>query len=188
MNVVPLEIPAVLRLEPTLHRDERGHFCELWKQEACREWGLPERWLQDNLGYSKARVVRGLHIQHPNSQGKLVSVPHGEILDVAVDLRRGSPTFGKHVWARLNDHNRHALFIPPGFAHGYSVLSSDAVVTYKVSERYSPPDEFGVRWDDPDIGVDWQVDQPILSPKDRAYPFLRDIAPDRLPVISDFPS
>jgi dTDP-4-dehydrorhamnose 3,5-epimerase len=136
--------------------------------------------VQDNLSRSSRGVVRGLHLQNPNTQGKLVSVLRGKVLDVAVDVRRGSPTFGRHVAVELSEENRRQLLVPRGFAHGFSVLSETADFFYKCDAYYSPQDEIAVRWNDPAIGIDWKVEQPSLSAKDAAAPLLADV--ENLPV------
>lgn len=172
---VPLEIPGVIRVEPTVHRDDRGFFLESWRRSAFRDGGIDAEFVQDNRARSARGVLRGLHYQlPPAAQGKLVGASRGEVFDVAVDLRRGSPTFGGWVGARLTGESHHMLWVPPGFAHGYCVLSEVAEVAYKVTAEYAPALERGIRWDDPEVGIEWPVAEPVLSGKDRGLPLLAD--------------
>jgi dTDP-4-dehydrorhamnose 3,5-epimerase len=184
VQVTPLALPDVLLLEPRVARDARGWFYEAWSDERFAAHGVPGRFVQDNVSESKQGVLRGLHLQHPHGQGKLISVLHGEVFDVAVDVRRGSPTFGRWCGERLGGGLGRQLYVPPGFAHGFLVLSESAVVSYKVTERYHPESELTVAWDDPDVGVAWPATDvaPILSPKDATAPRLRDVPPERLPT------
>jgi dTDP-4-dehydrorhamnose 3,5-epimerase len=182
MEAIPTEIPAVLLLNPQRFGDQRGWFMESWRATRYQEMGIAEGFVQDNLAYSQKGVLRGLHIQNPHGQGKLVQVIRGEVFDVAVDLRRGSPWFGQWVGALLSETNYRQLYVPVGFAHGYLVLSEDAVFTYKCTDYYHPETQFSVRWDDPRIGIQWPGDiQPILADKDRDAPLLSEIPEDRLP-------
>ena len=182
MKVTPLELPEILLVDLRIFGDARGWFAETWQAERYAASGIPDRFVQDNAAYSQRGVLRGLHAQHPHGQGKLIQVLRGEIYDVAVDIRRGSPTFGRWVGLRLNGETPQQVWIPPGFAHGYCVLSDEALFTYKCSDFYHPETQFSVRWDDPAIGVDWPLqDAPILADKDRDAPALADIAPERLP-------
>jgi len=181
VNVQPTELPGVLLLEPRLFHDERGHFLELWQEERYAAAGLPTRFVQDNVSRSRRGVLRGLHFQHPRSQGKLVSVLHGEVWDVAVDIRAGSPTFGRWVGYTLSAENGRQLWIPAGFAHGFVATSPEAVFAYKCTERYHAADEATVRWDDPELAIDWPVEAPIVSAKDAEGVLLRDLAPERTP-------
>jgi dTDP-4-dehydrorhamnose 3,5-epimerase len=142
---------------------------------------MPALFRQDNLSFSTARVLRGLHLQHPSGQAKLVFAVEGEIFDVAVDVRVGSPGFGRWTGARLSADNRHQLFVPEGYAHGFCVLSNQARVVYKCTTLYDPKTEMSIAWNDPDIAIDWPVESPRLSAKDAAAPRLRDIDPGRLP-------
>lgn len=172
---VPLEIPDVIRVEPAVHRDDRGFFLETWRRSAFRDAGIDAEFVQDNRARSSRGVLRGLHYQlPPAAQGKLVSVSRGEVFDVAVDLRGGSPTFGRWVGARLRADDQHMIWVPAGFAHGYCVLSEVADLAYKVTAEYAPDLDRGIRWDDPDVGVRWPVDEPVLSAKDRALPPLAE--------------
>jgi len=181
--VEQLEIPGLVLLRPRIFRDARGHFLETWLDERYADAGLPARFVQDNVSVSRQGVLRGLHYQHPHAQGKLVTALAGSIFDVAVDVRRGSPTFGRWVGCELSAETGHQLWIPPGFAHGFAVTAGDAVVAYKCTEHYAPADDRGLRWDDPAIGVRWPVADPILSAKDAAAPVLNEIAPEHLPPL-----
>ncbi len=167
MNVIETEIPGVLIIEPKLHGDSRGFFTELFQSERYAKAGLPSRFVQDNLSRSARDVLRGLHIQNPNPQGKLVTVLKGCVLDVAVDARVGSPTFGRHVAVELSDENRRQFWVPRGFAHGFVVRSESADFFYKCDDYYSPSDELVVQWDDPAIGIDWGCNSPQLSQRDK---------------------
>jgi len=182
MKVIETEIPGVLLLEPRVFGDERGWFMETWQQERYAELGLPASFVQDNQAYSRRGVLRGLHVQYPHSQGKLVQVMHGEVFDVAVDIRRGSPHFGRWVGAILSGENWRQFYVPEGFAHGYSVLSEDALFTYKCTDLYHPETQFSVRWDDPALDIAWPLEaDPILADKDRDAPLLSEIPEDQLP-------
>ncbi len=172
MIVTPTGLPEVLLIEPRVFADERGFFTETFQEDRYREHGMPGPWIQDNLAGSKCGVLRGLHYQWPNPQGKLISVISGEILDVAVDIRSGSPTFGQWVGERLSGENRRQLWVPAGFAHGYLVRSTQALVAYKVTAPYHPENDRGVRWDDPQIGIEWGLTEVILSAKDALLPCL----------------
>lgn len=176
MEVVPLAVPEVVRIEPRVHRDGRGFFLERHKASVYRAAGLPERFVQINHSRSARHTLRGLHYQKAAAaQGKLVGCTAGEVLDVAVDLRRGSPTFGRWVSARLSGDNGHQLWVPPGFGHGFVVLSESADLVYFVTgSEYRPDLDRGVRWNDPDLGVAWGVADPILSEKDARQPLLAD--------------
>jgi len=181
MKVTALDVPDVLLIEPKVFGDERGWFCETFHDLRYAEHGIGlGGFVQDNLSKSARGILRGLHIQHPHGQGKLVGCPLGEVFDVAVDVRLGSPTFGRWVGAHLSDTNHHQLWIPPGFAHGFVVLSESALFAYKCTERYHPDDEFSVRWNDPAIGIEWPMDEPVLSDKDRQAPTL-EAQRERLP-------
>ncbi|MGQ0560306.1 MAG: dTDP-4-dehydrorhamnose 3,5-epimerase [Gemmatimonadota bacterium] len=170
MNVTQLELDGVLVLELDRHSDERGWFLEFWNPSRSAYPGLPTRFVQDNIAYSKHRVLRGLHFQAPNAQGKLVTVTGGEVFDVAVDVRPESATFGQWVGATLAEAR--ALYIPPGFAHGYQVISDGAHVLYKSTEFYRPDCEHALAWNDPQLAIDWPLPDPIVSPKDRTAPGL----------------
>lgn len=186
MKVIETEIPGVLIVEPRVFGDERGFFMETYQSERYAKWGIPKNLVQDNLSQSSRGVLRGLHVQHPYSQGKLVQVFGGEVFDVAVDIRRGSPTQGRWVGVSLSGENKRQLWIPSGFAHGFCVVSDHALFGYKCSDFYHPEAELSVRWDDPDIGIHWPLDDaPDLSAKDADGPWLRDIPADKLPVYED---
>lgn len=182
MKLEQLALPEVLLLTPTLRRDERGSFHESWQQGRYRDAGLPELWVQDNVSRSQRGVLRGLHFQHPRGQAKLVSVMEGEILDVAVDVRRGSPNFGRAVTGALSSALAQQLFIPAGFAHGFVVTSDEAVVHYKCSDYYVPECEKTISWNDPLLAIDWPIDSPILSARDKEGRLLRDLSTDELPA------
>lgn len=175
MNVIETSLPGVLIIEPRVFADDRGFFMEAYHEKRYAEMaGIAGPFVQDNHSASVRGVVRGLHYQEPNAQGKLVRATHGALLDVAVDIRRGSPQFGKWVAVELSAENKRQLWIPPGFAHGFSVLSERAEMLYKCTTLYDPNADKGIIWNDPDIAVDWQVDIPILSPKDEKLPRLKD--------------
>ena len=171
-SVSPLRIPGMLVLVPRIFGDGRGYFLESWNEGELRRLGLDTRFVQDNQSGSHRGVLRGLHFQKEHPQGKLVQVISGEVFDVAVDLRRGSGSFGSWEGAILSSRDRKLLYIPPGFAHGYLVLSDEAVFSYKCTDYYHPEDEDGIRWDDPTIGIEWPEPGllPELSAKDRALP------------------
>ncbi|HEX9076236.1 MAG TPA: dTDP-4-dehydrorhamnose 3,5-epimerase [Anaerolineae bacterium] len=173
-RVRKMEIPEVLLVESAPMRDARGFFRETYKESELSPHGLPKRFVQDNLAHSSLCVLRGLHYQKlPSAQGKYIFVSEGRIFDVAVDIRKGSPTFGKWVGAELAMDNGMALYVPPEFAHGYCVLSDKATIIYKVTAEYAPEAERGILWNDPDIGITWPIADPILSPKDSRLPPLR---------------
>jgi dTDP-4-dehydrorhamnose 3,5-epimerase len=182
MNLIETPLPGVVILEPKVYRDPRGYFMETWNLARYAALGLPETFVQDNLSYSTRGVLRGLHYQHPCAQGKLVSVLRGEVYDVAVDIRVGSPTFGRWVGVPLSDENKRELYIPPGFAHGFVVTSETALFCYKCTEYYQPQSEASVLWNDPALGITWPLGEPALSAKDQTAPRLADIPPGRLPV------
>ena len=185
MKVIETALPGVLILEPRVFRDDRGYFLETWNQARCGDSGLPERFVQDNLSRSTRGVLRGLHYQNPNGQGKLVSVAYGEVFDVAADIRPDSPSFGHWVGVRLSSENNRSLYIPPGFAHGFVVLSDEALFGYKCTEYYAPNCEASLRWDDPDLAIEWPESEPRLSSKDLEAPCLRDVPRDRLPSLAE---
>jgi dTDP-4-dehydrorhamnose 3,5-epimerase len=174
MKIVATELPEVIIVEPQLFGDQRGFFLECFQSERYAEAGISRPFVQDNMSRSGHGVLRGLHLQNPHTQGKLVSVMRGRVLDVAVDVRVGSPNFGRHVAVELSEDNRRQLWVPRGFAHGFAVLSESADFFYKCDDFYSPKDEMSVRWDDPAIGIDWKVESPSLSAKDAAAPLLAD--------------
>jgi dTDP-4-dehydrorhamnose 3,5-epimerase len=180
MKVTATAIPGVMIVEPVVIGDARGFFTELHQAERYAAAGIPARFVQDNLSRSAAGVLRGLHLQNPNPQGKLVSVLRGAALDVAVDVRTASPTFGRHVAVELSEQNRRQLWVPRGFAHGFIVRSDSADFFYKCDALYSAGDELVLRWDDPQLDIDWGTAHPILSERDRAGRTLAELAP-RLP-------
>lgn len=169
MNVRETSLPGVLVLEPQVFRDERGFFLETFSTKRLSGSGIPEHFAQDNHSRSRRGVVRGLHYQLEHPQGKLVHAARGRIFDVAVDIRRGSPSFAKWFGVELSDENLWSLWVPPGFAHGFCVLSDEADVMYKCTVPYVQSDDRGIAWDDPLIGIDWPVENALLSPKDAAY-------------------
>jgi len=169
-------------IEPAVFGDERGFFYETWNAERFSERDLPTRFVQSNVSSSAKGVLRGLHYQWPRPQGKLVSVLEGEVYDVAVDIRRGSPTFGRWEAVVLSAENKRQFWIPEGFAHGFAVLSERALFSYLCTDTYVKEADAGIRWNDADIAVDWPISAPTLSAKDEVAPFLKDIAEDRLPV------
>jgi dTDP-4-dehydrorhamnose 3,5-epimerase len=166
MNIIKTAIPGVLVIEPKLFGDARGFFAELYQADRYRTGGIAPRFVQDNLSRSAGGVLRGLHLQNPKPQGKLMTVLRGAILDVAVDVRAGSPTFGRHVAVELSEENRRQFWVPRGFAHGFIVRSESADVFYKCDEFYSPADEIALRWDEPQLGIDWGCTTPQLSTRD----------------------
>jgi dTDP-4-dehydrorhamnose 3,5-epimerase len=168
-------IPGVRLITPVVHGDARGFFFESWRADRCAALGLPDGFVQDNVSRSRRGVLRGLHVQHPYPQGKLVQVLDGEVFDVAVDVRVGSPTFGRWVGYHLSGENHRQLYIPPGVAHGFCVLSESVLLTYKCTDYYHPETELTIAWDDPAIGVAWPDADPILSPKDKAGRRLADL-------------
>lgn len=183
MTRIETDIPGVCIIEPQVFEDERGFFCETYHARKFAEMGITDTFVQDNHSRSVGGTVRGLHYQIGQAQAKLCRVIVGEVLDVAVDLRRGSPTFGKWVSVLLSAQNRRQIYIPEGFAHGFAVMSDVAEFLYKCSDFYCHPAERGVAWNDPKIGVEWPLrDEPILSAKDQRNPFLADVSPEDLPV------
>ena len=184
MRVERTSLAGVVIITPVIHSDARGSFRECWQRERYAEAGLPTEWAQDNASISQQRVLRGLHFQFPRPQGKLVTVLRGEILDVAVDIRSGSPTFGRSVAAALSSDNGRQLWIPEGFAHGFVVLSDEAIVHYKVTRPYEPEGDRTIAWNDPGLGIQWPVTDPILSAKDATARPLAAFAPEELPRYS----
>ena len=173
---VPQAIPEVILVKPRVFADDRGFFMESYQASRYRDGGIAHTFVQDNHSRSVRGTLRGLHFQTPpHAQGKLVSVVRGEVLDVAVDIRRGSPSYGRWVAARLSGANHHQLYVPAGFAHGFLVLSDEADLTYKVTAEYAPQSDRGILWNDPDLGIDWGIEQPLLSEKDRKLPRLSQI-------------
>jgi len=181
MNVIETKLAGVFIIEPQVFGDSRGFFMETWNQTRYAESGLSVNFVQDNLSFSQRGVLRGLHFQNPYTQGKLVQVLQGEVFDVAVDIRLGSPTFGEWVGVTLSSNNKRQFYVPEGFAHGFCVTSETVLFAYKCTDVYSPQSEYGVSWNDPDLGIEWPVDSPILSEKDRKYPRLKDVGVGGLP-------
>jgi dTDP-4-dehydrorhamnose 3,5-epimerase len=175
MNVIATALPEVLILEPRLFGDQRGFFVETYQLSRYAEHDIGRPFVQDNLSRSSHGVLRGLHLQNPFTQGKLVTALRGRVLDVAVDVRVGSPRFGRHVAVELTEENRRQLWVPRGFAHGFVVLSETADFFYKCDDLYSPKDEVSIRWNDPAIGIDWGIEAPSLSAKDADAPLLNDV-------------
>lgn len=175
MRFLPTALPGVVIVEPDVHRDARGCFLETYHAEKYRAGGIDAVFVQDNYSRSIQGTLRGLHLQRRQPQGKLVRVVGGEIFDVAVDVRRGSPTFGRWTSARLSADNFRQCYIPPGFAHGFCVLSDKAEVEYKATEVYDPASEIGIAWNDPTLAIAWPVDDPLLSDRDRRLPTLADV-------------
>lgn len=181
MKVTPTNLPDVLIIEPDIFGDDRGYFLETYRANRYAEAGLEVKFVQDNLSYSQRGVLRGLHFQQPHAQGKLVTVLAGEVFDVAVDIRRGSPTFGKWTGVTLSEKNHRQLWVPNGFAHGFCVTSESALFAYKCTEYYHPETEYCIRWDDESIAIDWPIKTPVTSDKDNAGQLLSDIEPNLLP-------
>ena len=182
MTLHETSLPGVLLVETRIFGDARGRFQETWNAARYREAGLDATFVQDNVSVSEKGVLRGLHLQNPNPQGKLVSVLHGSVFDVALDVRPHSPHFGRWVGYDLTAENGRQLWIPPGFAHGFVVTGETATFLYKCTDFYAPADEISIRWDDSDLGIDWPIRTPQVSAKDAAAPCLRDIPRERLRV------
>jgi dTDP-4-dehydrorhamnose 3,5-epimerase len=181
MKITETDLPGCLLIEPRVFADPRGSFFESWNQKAYADAGLHLNFVQGNVSESRRGVLRGLHYQWPNPQGKLVSVLSGQVWDVAVDIRRGSPNFGRWTAAILSAGNRRQLWIPEGFAHGFVTMSERAVFVYQCTALYDGAADANIRWNDARLAIDWPVSDPVLSDKDAAAPFLDDIATDRLP-------
>lgn len=176
MKFVPAEIPGVIIVEPDVHTDVRGFFLETYHAEKYRTGGIVDVFVQDNHSRSAGRTIRGLHLQFRRPQGKLIHVIEGSIFDVAVDVRRGSPTFGKWVGVTLSADNFKQCYIPKGFAHGFAVTSPVAQVEYKCTDVYDASSEIGIAWNDPDLGITWPIADPVLSERDKRHPRLADVA------------
>ncbi len=181
MKVIATDLPGCLVLEPLVFGDDRGFFYESFNQDKLATIGLSPRFMQGNVSRSSRGVLRGLHFQWPKPQGKLVSVLEGEVWDVAVDVRRGSPTFGCSQGIVLSAENRRHMWIPEGFAHGFVTLSESALFTYLCTDTYDRAADTGIRWNDAELAIDWPVSAPLLSDKDAQLPFLADIAQERFP-------
>lgn len=182
MNAVETRLPGVFVFEPTVFGDERGFFMESFNARRYAEYGLPEKFVQDNVSYSSRGVLRGLHFQNPQPQGKLVSVLRGEVFDVAVDVRTGSPTYGRWTGVTLSAENRRQFWVPPDFAHGFVVTGEDALFSYKCTDYYAPDHDGSILWNDPEIGIRWPVEAPTLSGKDGSAPPLAGMPEGSLPV------
>ena len=181
MKLIETGIPGLVLIEPVVHGDSRGFFMESWHADRYREQGLPGRFVQSNLSRSGAGVVRGLHFQFPQGQGKLVSVLDGRVFDVAVDIRSDSPTFRQWAGVELSAENHRQLYVPEGFAHGFCVLGDTALMSYYCTSPYNAEQEFSVAWNDPDIGIDWPLEPESLSTKDSVAPLLSELSEDNLP-------
>jgi dTDP-4-dehydrorhamnose 3,5-epimerase len=180
MKLLTCSIPGLLIIEPKVFGDARGFFLETWNRRRYGEAGLDADFVQDNVSFSRRGTLRGLHFQNPRPQGKLLQVLDGEVFDVAVDIRRSSPTFAKWHGLVLSGVNKLQFYIPPGFAHGFVVLSETALFQYKCTEFYSPKDELAIRWDDPDIGIKWPLEEPVLSDRDARSPRFCELPRERL--------
>lgn len=181
MKITPTDLPEVLLVEPDVHRDPRGFFLETWHSARYAEAGLDVDFTQDNHSQSQRDTLRGLHVQLAKPQGKLIRASIGEIFDVAIDIRHGSPNFGRYVGVILSAENFRQLWIPEGFAHGFCVLSEVAEMQYKCTNVYDPTSEQTIAWDDPTIGIEWPIENPLLSDKDRTGRLLADCGPQDLP-------
>lgn len=176
VSIEKTPLSGVWLLKPKIFEDSRGHFLEVYRYQFLKQEGIDIEFVQDNVSKSAKGTLRGLHYQKaPASQAKLVMAVHGKVLDVAVDMRKYSATFGQHFSAELSSENRHMILIPSGFAHGFSVLSDEATIYYKCSDYYNKELERGVRWDDPELNINWKVEKPILSDKDQSLPYFKDI-------------
>ena len=182
MKVIETALPGALILEPQVFGDARGFFYESYNKGKWQEAGIQADFIQTNVSRSAKGVLRGLHYQWPNPQGKLVSVLEGEVYDVAVDIRRGSPTFGQSFGVMLTAENHRHFWVPEGFAHGFCVLSEFATFTYQCTALYDAKADAGIRWNDADLGIDWPLSAPLLSDKDGKTPLLKDVVPEQLPV------
>lgn len=183
MKVMQTKLEGVCIIEPNVFEDSRGLFMEAWHHQKYEKAGIPDLFVQDNISHSRRGVLRGIHFQNPGEQGKLVSVLRGSVFDVAVDLRADSPTFKQWVGIELSSENCRQLFVPPGFGHGFSVTSEDAIFLYKCTDYYRPEYEHSLRWDDPELGIEWPDRSPVISPKDATAPFLRDLGATALPRV-----
>lgn len=185
MKVNETRLPGVLIIEPKVFGDSRGFLLETWNQDRYVRAGLPARFVQDNLSHSSRGVLRGLHFQNPKPQGKLVYVLQGEVYDVAVDVRIGSCNFGRWVGTALSADSNRQLYVPPGFAHGFCVTSDTALLAYKCTDFYDAEVEVSIRWNDPDLDIEWPIVAPVLAVKDQRAPRLKDIPHSRLPLFSE---
>jgi dTDP-4-dehydrorhamnose 3,5-epimerase len=187
MKIITTPIPDLLIIEPVVFGDERGFFQETWSQARYQEAGIKGPFVQDNLSFSSQGVLRGLHFQNPKAQGKLVFVLQGEVFDVAVDLRRGSPSFGRWHGEILSSANNRQFWVPPGFAHGFCVTSDTALFAYKCTEPYAQECERAIAWNDPALAIAWPVSQPQVSAKDRLAPMMSEIHPDQFFLFEERP-
>lgn len=184
MDIEKTDIKGLILLKPRVFKDQRGEFLETFRDETMHKAGISHPFVQDNISVSQRGTVRGLHYQlPPYAQAKLIIAIKGTILDVAVDLRKGSPTYGAHQKVTLSEENRHLFYVPAGFAHGFSVLSESATVYYKCSNYYHPDAERGVRWDDKELAIDWEVSNPLISGKDQVQPLFREVAPVEISIV-----
>jgi len=182
MKVTRSRLSGVLTIEPQVFGDQRGYFMESWQAQRYREAGIQETFVQSNVSKSAQGVLRGLHFQNPHAQGKLVSVLAGEVFDVAVDIRRGSPTFGQHESIIISEDNHKQFYVPPGFAHGFCVLSESATFCYMCTDYYHAECDASLKWDDPELAIDWPITSPSLSEKDSKALKLSDFYEEKLPV------
>lgn len=182
MKVIETSLPGAVIIEPQVFGDARGFFYESYNKGKYHDIGIDSEFVQSNVSRSARSVLRGLHYQWPNPQGKLVSVLEGEVYDVAVDIRRGSPTFGQSVGVMLTAENHRHFWVPEGFAHGFCVLSEFATFSYQCTALYDAKADAGIRWNDGALGIDWPISSPLLSDKDGKTPLLKDVAPERLPI------
>jgi dTDP-4-dehydrorhamnose 3,5-epimerase len=180
MKVINCGLEGLLTIEPDVYGDYRGFFLESWSERRYREAGIGTAFVQDNFSFSQRGTLRGLHFQNPLAQGKLVSVWQGEVFDVAVDIRRGSRTFGQWHGVNLTADSKRQFYVPPGFAHGFAVISETALFHYKCTEIYSPQNELGFRWDDPEVGIKWPLASPTLSQRDAGAPLLGELPREKL--------
>jgi dTDP-4-dehydrorhamnose 3,5-epimerase len=185
MKIDETGLPGLLLIEPKCFRDDRGFFLEAFQGRRYREAGITDEFVQDNHSHSRKGVLRGLHFQIRNPQAQLVGIIRGRIFDVAVDMRPDSPTFGRWYGVELSEERPRQLYMAPGFGHGFCVLSDSADILYKVTEIYNPNDEAGVVWNDRDIGIRWPIESPLVSPRDAAYPGMRELSRDMLPHVAN---
>ncbi|MEM9136078.1 MAG: dTDP-4-dehydrorhamnose 3,5-epimerase [Cyanobacteria bacterium P01_F01_bin.42] len=181
MNIIETPLPGVLIIEPKTFGDDRGYFMETYSLTRYASNGMKLPFVQDNESFSRQGILRGLHYQLQQPQGKLVRVSQGEVYDVALDIRVGSPTFGQWYGVLLSSENKRQFYVPPGYAHGFCVTSPTAAFQYKCTDYYSPQDEYGIVWNDPDLAIQWPEQQPLLSKKDAVLPCLKDVPPEKLP-------
>lgn len=186
MNIIKTKLPGVMVIEPKVFGDKRGFFLETFRNDALQASGIDVQFVQDNHSRSSKGVLRGLHYQMTQTQAKLVRVASGSVFDVAVDVRYGAPTFGQWFGTQLDEDNMRMLYVPAGFAHGFVVLSEYADFIYKCSDYYHPESEQGIAWNDPDIAINWEIENVSLSDKDKKNPALKDQPPENLPSFQDF--